>query len=429
MRLERMSVGVATGAALTLLLGGCAAEPTATAGSTPTATPAAATCVAAPEAVATAPLAATAADALEGAMATKLDAAARTGFDVAAAPGAVVAVQTPEGTWTAAYGDADPDTGAPMTLDMHQRIGSVTKTFTGTLVLQLAEAGALSLDDPIDTYLDGVPDGDLITLRMMLDMTSGIASYSIDPEFQQELFADPNRLWTPDELIEIGLALSPVFEPGAQFDYSNTNFVMLGRVIEIVTGKPIATVLDEQILGPLGLDDTAMPSADQVPLPAPSPRGFTLQGTPDDSTEPVDATNWNPTWAWTAGQMTSTMQDLLVYGRALGTGQGLLGTEAQVERLTSMAPKGGYGYGAGCIGGWFGHTGELPGFNTAVYYDTASDTTVVVLVNSDIPSGKCTESKTLADDPKTEPCLDPAVHVFVSVSTALGHTFTPPPKS
>lgn len=428
MHLERMTVGAATAAVLTLLLGGCAAEPAATSAPTPSATPAAA-CVADPESVATAPLASTATDELDDSIATKLDAAARTGFEVAAAPGAVVAVQTPEGTWAAAYGDADPDAGTPMTTDVHQRIGSVTKTFTGTLVLQLAEAGALSLDDPIEKYFDDVPNGDLITLGMMLDMTSGIASYSIDPQFQASLFADPNRLWTPDELIETGLALSPMFEPGARFDYSNTNFVMLGRVIEIVTGKPFATVLDEQILGPLGLDDTAMPSADQVALPAPSPRGYTLQGTPDDSFDPIDATNWNPTWAWTAGQMTSTMQDLLVYGRALGTGQGLLGIEGQVERLTSMAPKGGYGYGAGCIGGWFGHTGELPGFNTALYYDTTTDTTVVVLVNSDIPSGACTDSKTLADDPKTEPCLDPAAHVFVSVSTALGHTFTPPPKS
>ncbi|WP_448810760.1 serine hydrolase domain-containing protein [Agromyces bauzanensis] len=428
MRPQRTLAGVAAAAALALMLGGCAADPADDADPASSA-PAVASCVADPHAVATTPLSATATAPLDDATAEQLDEAAAEGFAHAAAPGAVVAVQTPEGTWTATYGDADPDAKIPMTADVHHRIGSVTKTFTGTVLLQLAEQGELSLDDPISQYLDGVPEGDLVTLRMLADMTSGIASYTADADFQAALFADPMRVYTPDELIAIGVALPRLFEPGAEFDYSNTNFIMLGRVIEIVTGKPFAIVLDEQVLQPLGLDHTAMPSAEQVALPAPSSRGFTLQGTPDDSTEPVDATGWNPTWAWTAGQMTSTVADLLVYGRALGTGQGLLGEDAQVERLTSMDPAGGYGLAGGCIDGWFGHTGELPGYNTTVHYDTTSDTTVVVLANSDIPSGDCTDSKTMADDPGTEPCMDPAVRILHSVSTALGHTFNPPPKS
>ncbi|WP_211195993.1 serine hydrolase domain-containing protein [Agromyces sp. H66] len=429
MRLERTIAGAAAAAAVALILGGCAADPAENAAAPATAAPVAATCVADPHEVATTPLPAAATAPVDDATAAALDEAAAAGFALASAPGAVVAVQTPEGTWTASYGDADPAAKIPMTADVHHRIGSVTKTFTGTVLLQLAEQGALSLDDPVEKYFDGVTDGDLITVRMLLNMTSGIASYTLDEDFQAALFADPMRVYTPDELIAMGLALPQKFEPGAQFDYSNTNFVMLGRIAELVTGEPFATVLGELVLEPLGLGDTAMPSADEVQLPPPSSRGFTLQGTPDDSTDPVDATDWNPTWAWTAGQMTSTAADLLVYGRALGTGQGLLGEDAQVERLTSMAPKGGYGLGAGCLDGWFGHTGELPGFNTALYYDTTSDTTVVVLANSDIPSGDCTDSKTLADDPGTEPCMDPAVRIFAAVSTALGHTFTPLPKS
>lgn len=427
MRPQRTLAGAAA-AAVALLLGGCAADP---GDATPAASiaTAAASCVADPHAVATTPLTAGATAPLDDATAADLDAAAIEGMAHTAAPGAVVAVQTPEGSWTAAYGDADPDAKVPMTADVHHRIGSVTKTFTGTVLLQLAEQGALSLDDPVSKYFDDVPEGDLVTLRMLADMTSGIASYTLDEDFQAALFADPTRVYAPDELIALGLELPRRFEPGAQFDYSNTNFVMLGRVIEMATGKPFATVLDEQVLQPLGLHDTAMPSAEEVALPSPGSRGFTLQGTPDDSFDPVDATDWNPTWAWTAGQMTSTAADLLVYGRALGTGQGLLGEDAQVERLTSMAAGGGYGLAGGCIDGWFGHTGELPGYNTALYYDTANDTTVVVLVNSDIPSGDCTVSKTLADDPGTDACMDPAVRVFVAVSAALGHEFTPLPKS
>ncbi|WOP18660.1 serine hydrolase domain-containing protein [Raineyella sp. LH-20] len=360
--------------------------------------------------------------------AAALDAAAAEGLTAAATSGAVVAVRSPQGTWTKAYGVADPTTKAPMTTDVHQRIGSVTKTFTGTLVLQLAQQGKLTLDDPISTYVPGVPNGKDVTLRMLLTMTSGIASYTLDQAFTDKLFADPQRTWTPDELLAVGLALPPQFAPGAKFDYSNTNTILLGKVIEKVTGKPYADVLTEQVLLPLGLSTTSMPSASDS-LPAPHASGFTLQGTPDGSTTPINTTDWNPTWAWTAGQMVSSVDDLLVYGRALGTGQGLLDTTAQVDRLSSFPGTAGYGLAVGCIDGWVGHTGELPGYNTTLFYDTTNDTTVVVLANSDIPSGGCTASKTLPDTPKGLPCMDPAVRIFTAVSAATGHAFTPNPKS
>lgn len=423
-------VRLAAAAALVPTLAACAVAPAARPvdAVTTSAASASTACVADPRAVALRQSPVQAKAPMPEQTASALDSAAAAGLRAAAASGAVVGVQSPQGTFLKAYGVADPATKAPMTTDVYQRIGSVNKTFTGTLVLQLAEQGKLSLEDPIGSYVPGVPNGDAVTLRMLLNMTSGLASYTADQQFIDQLFSDPRRVRTPDELLAIGLAMPPLFAPGEKFYYSNTNTVLLGKVIEKVTGKPYDKALQEQILDPLALNRTSMPGPDGT-LPDPHAKGFTLQGTPDSSTTPVDTTDWNPTWAWTAGQMISTADDLLVYGRALGMGQGLLGTDAQVNRLASVPERAGYGLAAGCIDGWFGHTGELPGYNTSVFYDTTTDTTVVVLANSDIPSGACEESKTLPDSPKDLPCMDPAVRIFTSVSVALGHTFTPNPKS
>jgi D-alanyl-D-alanine carboxypeptidase len=262
-----------------------------------------------------------------------LDAAFKKSFKESGAPGAVAAVRTPEGTWVGTLGVADRASKEPMQADMHQRIGSVTKTFTVTLLLQAQADGLLSLDDTIDQYIKGVPNGDKITLRQMADMTSGIASYTFNKKFQNELFSNPERVWTPEELAQIGIEDSPKFDPGTEFEYSNTNTVLLGLVLEKVTGEPIGNLYRKQIIEPLGLGETSFPDADPS-LPDPHAQGYTLQGQSDG--KPADATDWNPSWGWTAGAMISTVEDLLVYGRALGTGEGLLPPEQQTERLDSF---------------------------------------------------------------------------------------------
>jgi len=376
--------------------------------------------------IATEPTAASTTAALPADLVTKLDAAAQSSFAQAASPGAVVGVRTPSGTWIQSYGLADPAIKAPMTSDVHQRIGSVTKTFTGTLILQLAEQSKLSLDDPIDKYVPGVPNGDRVTLRVLANMTSGVASYTTSDAFLSKYFAHPETIFTPDELLAVGLAESPIFEPGAKFNYSNTNTVLLGKVVEKVTGQKVEDVYAEKILGPLGLTNTSWPGVSPL-IPEPHAQGFTLQGNTATPDNPTNATNWSPTFGWTAGEMISNVNDLLVYGRALGTGQGLLSPATQAERLTSFPGATGYGLAMGCVSGWVGHTGELPGYNTSVFYDTTSDTTVIVEVNSDISSGDCEQSPTLTDDPRDAVCMSPATRMFVALSTPLGNTFNPPP--
>jgi D-alanyl-D-alanine carboxypeptidase len=126
----------------------------------------------------------------------------------------------------------------------------------------------------------------------MANMTSGIASYTFNEQFQEQLFSDPQRIWRPEELVQIGIEDSPAFDPDTEFQYSNTNTVLLGLVLEQVTGKPIGDLYREQIIEPLGLRGTSFPNAADSSLPDPHAQGCTLQG--QDNGEPITATNWNP---------------------------------------------------------------------------------------------------------------------------------------
>jgi D-alanyl-D-alanine carboxypeptidase len=156
-----------------------------------------------------------------------------------------------------------------------------------------------------------------------------------------------------------------------------------------------------------------------------------LQGQPSD--KPADATKWNPSYPWAAGEMISPVRDLLVYGRAFGTGKGLLRPAQQRERMQSFDPRippesATLSYGIGLVDdrGWIGHTGQVPGYTTAVYYNPDIDTTVVVEANSDIDSGSCPGEQTLIDDPITRPCAIPADRVMGAIAASFGHPYQLP---
>jgi D-alanyl-D-alanine carboxypeptidase len=159
--------------------------------------------------------------------------------------------------------------GEPMQADMHQRIASVTKTFTATLLLTAAAEGRLSLDDTIAQYIKGVPNGNEITLRQLANMTSGIADYTDNKQMWGEVFSNPERVWTPQELARIGIKDSPSFDPGTEWYYSNTNYVLLGLVLEQVTGKPIERLYSKQIIKPLHMKETSFPDAEDSSIPDP----------------------------------------------------------------------------------------------------------------------------------------------------------------
>lgn len=311
----------------------------------------------------------------------QLDAAILAAMKQDSIPGVIVSVRSPNFTYEKSFGVANKATGAPMQSDMVLRIGSVTKTFTVTAILQLVDQGLIGLDDPISKYVSGVPSGDQITLRQMAGMQSGLYNYTNDEAtFQAALAADPLHSWSTQELLNIAFSHPNNFAPGTNFEYCNTNTVLLGVVIEKVTGKALPAALQQLITQPLALSRTAL-ATDNL-LPDPHAHGYTEQFQPGVQ---VDATDWNPTWAGAAGAMYSAMEDLHIWASVLGTGT-LLSPATQAARLQTVPFKDGppgstYGLGIIDMSGWLGHGGNLPGYGSIVGYLPSGQATLVVLVN------------------------------------------------
>ena len=318
----------------------------------------------------------------------EIDAVVNRAYAAAQVPGVVVGIWIPgEGNYVAARGFADLRSRQPMRSSYYFRIGSITKTFTVTSLLILADEKKLALDDAVSKYVDFVPNGDKITLRMLANMTSGLHSYTEDEDAVRIIIGTPNRVWMPRELVDVGLKSPPDFPPGAGFHYSNTNTVLLGMILEKVSGRRIQDLFAQQLFAPLRLRHTMWPTSAQMPSPHAS--GYTQQTL--DNTR-ANATDRNPSWAFTAGELISTLGDLRTWVTSYTTGS-LVSPEMQKERLTWVTlppntPARRYGLGIGEDHGWLGHTGELPGYNTAAYYLPQKKAVVVVMVNSDIPVGK-----------------------------------------
>jgi D-alanyl-D-alanine carboxypeptidase len=317
------------------------------------------------------------------AVAQRLDAAVNQTMTAAGIPGAAVGIWSPGGDYVRAFGVADTTTRAPMKTDFYSRIGSVTKTFTVTAVLRLADQGKLALDDAIAKFIGGVPLGDRITLRQLARMQSGLFNYSASPEFQKAMFADPRRAFTPQELLGYAFSQPNRFPPGEGFEYCNTNTVLLGLVVQKVSGQPLPTYIHDQILVPLGLDHTSFPTTNA--FADPHAQGYTVQTADGRETT---ATDWNPSWGWAAGAMISTLGDMRAWAAALATGA-LLTPQMQAQRLQTvgspgMPPQDGYGLGVFNLGGWIGHNGSLPGYQAVAVYLPQNQTTMVILINTDI---------------------------------------------
>lgn len=189
-------------------------------------------------------------------------------------PGAVITVRTPDGEMSATYGSRTDTGSVPVTLADHVRIGSITKTFTGTVILQLAQEGKLNIDAPVTEYRPDVPNGDKITLTQLLDMRSGLYNYSESVDLNKALDDDPAKVWTPAELLTLGLKYPAYFPPGTDFHYSNTNFVLLGLIIEQLDKRPLGSVYQTRLFTPLAMHETSFPPAADTAIPAPHPRGY-----------------------------------------------------------------------------------------------------------------------------------------------------------
>jgi len=277
-------------------------------------------------------------------------------------------------------GTANLATGEPMDEKSAFRIASVTKTFTGTAVLILVDEGLISLDSSIAFYLPekNIPSGNLITVRMLGNMTSGLFNYSDDPEMWK-LFAASGYTMTfpPDSLIAISFRQPMNFVPGTGYEYCNTNTVLLGLLLEKITGKPASQVIYEKVLQPLNLKNTYM--GGPFFMTGPYTHGYAIE---DQGM--LDATNFNPSWGYTAGAIISNLDDMNKWARYLAEGT-LLSDAMKTERF-NFGPEH-YGF---CIESikyknekWVGHPGSIPGYNTQVWYNAARKTTMVVYSNCD----------------------------------------------
>jgi D-alanyl-D-alanine carboxypeptidase len=293
-------------------------------------------------------------------------------------PGAAVAITDPElGEWRATAGTADEASGEPMADDLVWPIRSITKSFTVTALLQLADDGELDLDDTIDEWVDDVPDGDRITLRQLASMTAGVPEYTNDA-FIEVFSQDPTAPFTGEDLVGFALEGDPVSEPGEAGIYVNTSTVLLGQVVEQVSGRPLGEVLQERVLDPLGLDSTSYVTTVDG-WTGPHPSGYQ----PDGDELVVPPTNFTVFDA--AGAMVSTLDDLLAWGPALADGE-LLATDTQRDRLQGAPLDEGpeydvYGVGTGSLDGWWGHTGEGFGYTVLVMHQRETDATVAIGMN------------------------------------------------
>ena len=309
-------------------------------------------------------------------------------------PGIEAAVNVPaEGCWADASGSADLARGIPLSPDSEFPIESITKTFTATVILQLVQEGKLSLSNPVSTWVPYIQDADSITIKNLLNMTSGIYSEP-DAAFEQQLQADPHMIVTPEQLIRAAAAHGPAGPPGT-FSYSNTNYFILGLIAQDVTGQTIQQLITDRILRPLHLTGTSVPGS-AAQLPASLVHGYQVtEGNATDVTPQY--VSFGPELGGAAGAMVSTLGDLELWAYALGTGE-LLTPSLQQQRLSfpagpaaPFAPlpgtgvstilPGRYGLGIGSFGGLLGHNGGTTGYQADMFYLPARNATIVLLIN------------------------------------------------
>lgn len=293
-------------------------------------------------------------------------------------PGAAAGVWQDAKYWSGSCGSADLEAGVAPGPRMHFRIGSITKSFVSTVILQMADEGLLGLDDPAGRYLAGLPAGNEITVRSLLNMTSGVYNYTDDPEFFSSLERDLFRKWEPGELLEVAFSHPLQFPPGTTWSYSNTNYILLGMIIEKVSGKRLEDEISTRIIGRLGLNDTSFGEGPDIG--APFIHGYR---TDPDTGRVVDVTLQDPSHAWAAGAMISTIEDLGTWSAALAKGS-LLSPEAhreQFDMIDTGIPFVRYGLGVFEVNRMTGGGGAIFGYDCAAFNVPENDITIVAMVN------------------------------------------------
>ncbi|MFG2328657.1 serine hydrolase domain-containing protein [Streptomyces sp. NPDC048604] len=314
-----------------------------------------------------------------------LDAAVAAGV-----PGAVAQARDGRSRWTGTAGERRGHD--------RYRVGSITKTFTATVLLQLQTEGRLDLDDAVEKHLPGVVrgnghDGRKITVRQLLNHTSGIYGYTEDPDLQKRVFG-PEFLehrydtWTPRQLVAVAMTHEPDFAPGTSWNYSNTNFILAGMVIEKVTGRPYGKAVENRIVKPLKLRATRVPGTDSR-MPRPNSGAYSTLGG-ETGAPTYDVTELNPSMAGAAGEMISDSNDLQTFYRALLKGRLLPPTEMRelTDTVATGMPDLRYGLGLmqqklSCGKEVWGHGGGIHGSSSQAQVTRDGEHSLAANLNAD----------------------------------------------
>ncbi len=298
-------------------------------------------------------------------------------------PGAIVGVWCPRcGETILVKGKGDVETGADVEIGDRVRICSITKTFTVTVVLQLVDEGRLGLEDRLAGFYPDIPNADHITIRQLCNMTAGLFSYDEDETFIRTFTEDPDKVWEPAELVALAVAHPPYFPPGEGWHYSNTNAIILGMIVEKITGKDIASEIRSRLVEGLTLTDTCYPEETGI-------EGAHMHGyVGGEGEELTDATYlFNPSGMGASGAMISSLFDMKAWVAALADGD-LLTDETQSQRTTFVPGDYAYfgipvKYGLGILScrGFLGHPGDGFGYTNAAFHSPDTGTTIVVFLN------------------------------------------------
>jgi D-alanyl-D-alanine carboxypeptidase len=307
-----------------------------------------------------------------------------------------VLVKVTEGTEevaTLAMGESM--TGVPATPEMHFRNGAVAISYLGTVLLQLVDEGKVGLDDTIDRWLPDALASEKVTLRMLINCTSGYADFVAQKSFVDALYKDPFRAWTTEEQLGYVAGKPLLYEPGTNWSYAHTNFVLLGEALSAITGKPVDELIRERIVEPLGMRETQ--SHQTAVIPEPVLHAFDAErGTYEESTF------WNPSWTLAKGSvMITDIHDLATSARAIGTGK-LVSEKSHKEQVgpalvglggpTDKCPKGvcakqtsGFHYGIGTfiVGGWIVQNPSFYGWGALQAYLPEKDLAIVASATLD----------------------------------------------
>ncbi|MCX7522823.1 serine hydrolase [Microbacterium sp. STN6] len=319
----------------------------------------------------------------------QLDETLKQAIDLSGATGGIAGVWAPwSGTWEAAKGTTARTGGQPMNTSMTFRIGDITRSMTCTVLLELVDEGRVKLDDPVSRYLPDTVGIGGITLGQLCQNTSGLGDYTHD--IGSQFVNNPTRPWPQLELLSDGLAEDRSGPPGEGFADTDAGFILLGMALKKVTGSSWTEMYQKYVFGKLDMTSSSFPESNPMLFPGTHPHGYAA--TLDDTGAPVcdkplDETRLSNTMAWTAGGVISTLGDLKVFARALATGSLVSASSHKAQLNTVSMGDGtagwqGYGLGVETDGPLVGHSGEIPGFITAMLSDPKSGLTVVIMLNN-----------------------------------------------